>query len=54
VQMKWKWCGGFSRDNLNHKFYTTCNLWEEAPLPSLYSVPLHRDYIQMSLFFGTP
>jgi hypothetical protein len=28
-------CDKFSRDNLKHKFYTACNLWEEAPLPSL-------------------
>ncbi len=35
VQVEWKWCGGLNRDNLKHKLYTACNLWEEAPLPSL-------------------
>jgi hypothetical protein len=52
MQVEWKWCGGLNIDNLKDKLYTTHNLWEEAPLPSLivYSVPLHGDYIQMSLF----
>jgi hypothetical protein len=31
-----KWCGELSKDNFKHKFYMACNLWEEAPLPSLY------------------
>jgi hypothetical protein len=35
MQFEWKWCGGLSKDNLKHKLYTTCNLWDEAPLPSL-------------------
>jgi hypothetical protein len=35
MQVKWKWCGGLSRDNLKHKLYMACNLWEEALLPSL-------------------
>jgi hypothetical protein len=35
VQVDYKWCGVLSRDNFKHKFYTTCNLWEEAPLHSL-------------------
>jgi hypothetical protein len=32
------------------------NFWEEQPLPShiIYFVPLCGDYIQMSLFLGTP
>jgi hypothetical protein len=31
------------------------NLWEEdTPLPIVYYVPLHADYIQMSLFPKTP
>jgi hypothetical protein len=52
VQVKWKWCDGFSRDNLKHEFYTTHNLREEASLPPpiIYFVPLCKDYIQMSLF----
>ncbi len=32
---EWKWCGEFSKDNFKHKLYMACNLWEEAPLPSL-------------------
>jgi hypothetical protein len=35
VQVEWKWCDGFSGDNLKHKFYTACNLWEEATFPFL-------------------
>jgi hypothetical protein len=35
VQVEWKWCGEFNKDNLNHKFYTAHNLWEEASLSSL-------------------
>jgi hypothetical protein len=35
MQIKCKWCNGFSKNNFKHKFYTTCNFWEEAPLPSL-------------------
>jgi len=35
VQIKWKWCDGFNKDNLKHKLYTTRTLGEEAPLPSL-------------------
>jgi len=52
MQIEWKWCGGFNRDNLKDKLYITRNLWEKAPFPSLivYLVPLHGDYIQMSLF----
>ncbi len=38
VQVEWKWCNGVSRDNLKHKLYKTCNLWKEAPLPSLYKI----------------
>jgi hypothetical protein len=34
MQVEWKWCDGFSRDNLKHKLYTIHNLWKEAPLPS--------------------
>jgi hypothetical protein len=33
VQVEWKWCSGLNRDNLQHKLYTTHNLWEEAPPP---------------------
>jgi hypothetical protein len=56
MQVKWKWCSELNRDNLKHKFYIARNLWEEAPLPSpiVYFVPFHKDYIQMSLFPGTP
>jgi hypothetical protein len=35
VQVKHKWCGGLSRNNLKNKFYKAYNLWEKAPLPSL-------------------
>jgi hypothetical protein len=35
MQVEWKWYNGLSRDNLKHKLYTTCNFWEEAPLPFL-------------------
>jgi hypothetical protein len=35
VQVEHKWCDRLNRDNFKHKFYTTCNLWEEAQLPSL-------------------
>jgi hypothetical protein len=52
MQVEWKWCGGFSKNNLKHKLYTTHNLQEEAPLPSL-SMPFRKDYIQMSLFLET-
>jgi hypothetical protein len=56
MQVEWKSCDRLSKDNLKHKFYTTHNLWEEAPPPSLtvYFVPLRGDYIQMSLFPDTP
>jgi len=37
MQVEWKWCDEFSRDNFKHKFYTTHNHWAEAPLP-LYSI----------------
>jgi hypothetical protein len=55
MQVKWKWCGRFNRDNLKHKLYTARNLWKEAPLssPIIYFVPFCEDYIQMSLFLGT-
>ncbi len=35
MQVEWKWCNKFSKDNFKHKLYTTWNLWEEALLPSL-------------------
>jgi hypothetical protein len=35
VQIEWKWCNKVNKDNLKHKLYTTCNHWEEAPLPSI-------------------
>jgi hypothetical protein len=35
VQVEWKWCIELKRDNLKHKLYMVCNLWDEAPLPSL-------------------
>jgi hypothetical protein len=38
MQVEWKWCDGLNKDNLKNKLYTTCNLWEEAPLPSLYYI----------------
>jgi hypothetical protein len=55
MQVEWKWCSEFSKENFEHKLYMTCNLWEEAPFPSLlYSMPFHENYIQMSLFSETP
>ncbi len=38
VQIEWKWYGELSKDNLKHKLYTAHNLWEEAPLPSLWYI----------------
>jgi hypothetical protein len=35
VQVEWKWCDEFSKDNFKYKLYMARNLWEEAPLPSL-------------------
>ncbi len=36
MQVECKWCNEFNKgQNLKHKLYTTYNLWEEAPLPSL-------------------
>ncbi len=35
MQIEWKWCDKLNKDNLKHKFYTTCNLWEKAQFPSL-------------------
>jgi hypothetical protein len=35
MQIESKWCSGLSKDKFKHKLYTTHNLWEEAPLPSL-------------------
>ncbi len=34
MQVKWKWCDKFKKDNL--KLHMARNLWEEASLPSLY------------------
>jgi hypothetical protein len=35
VQIVCKWGNELNKDKLKHKFYTTHNLWEEVPLPSL-------------------
>jgi hypothetical protein len=35
VQIEHKWCDELNNNNLKHKLYTACNLWEKAPLPSL-------------------
>ncbi len=35
MQVEWKWCDKFNNDNFKHKLYTTHNLWENAPFPSL-------------------
>ncbi len=35
MQVGHKWYGGLNRNNLKFKLYTTCNLWEKAPLLSL-------------------
>jgi hypothetical protein len=37
VQIKHKWCNKLNRDNLKFKLYTTYNLYEKTPLPSLYN-----------------
>jgi hypothetical protein len=56
VQVEWKWCDEFSKDNLKHKLYMARNLWVEASFSFsvIYFVPFHGDYIQMSLFLRTP
>ncbi len=33
MQVECKWCNALNKDNLKHKLYTTCNLWEEASIP---------------------
>jgi hypothetical protein len=38
MQVEWMWCSELSRNNLKHKLYLACNLWEEAPHPSLYYI----------------
>jgi hypothetical protein len=43
MEVEWKWCGGFSKNNFKHKLYTTHNLWEGAPLSS--SRGLHPNVI---------
>jgi hypothetical protein len=50
VQIEWKCCDGFSKDNLKHKLYMAHKQRNIIPLPIIYSVPFHGDYIQMSLF----
>ncbi len=30
VQVEWKWCDRFSRDNFKHKLHMARNLWDEA------------------------
>jgi len=35
MQVEWKQCDRFIKDNFKHKLYTTHNLWEEVPFPSL-------------------
>jgi hypothetical protein len=35
MQIEWKLCNGFSKDNFKHELYMAHNLWEEAPLLSL-------------------
>jgi hypothetical protein len=56
VQVKWKWCDELTKDNLKHK--TSHSLQPlgggTIPLIIVYSMPLCGDYIQMSLFLGTP
>jgi len=43
-------------DNFKHKLYMARNLWERGttPFPIVYFMPIRKDYIQMSLFPGTP
>jgi hypothetical protein len=56
MQIEWKWCNGFSRDNFKHKLHTVLQPLGggTTPLPMVYYVPLHGDYIQMLLFFKIP
>jgi hypothetical protein len=35
VEIEWKSCDKLNKDKLKLKLYTTFNLWERAPLPSL-------------------
>jgi hypothetical protein len=35
MEIERKLCDKFNKDNLKLKLYTTFNLWERAPLPSL-------------------
>jgi hypothetical protein len=35
MQIEHKWCNKFNKDNLKLKLYTSHNIWEEAPFPSL-------------------
>jgi hypothetical protein len=37
VQVEWKWCGGFSRNNFKHKLHMVYNLWEGQNSPP-YSI----------------
>ncbi len=44
MQVEWKWCGGFSRDNLKHKLYTPAT-FEKKHHSSVYSMLLHTPSI---------
>jgi hypothetical protein len=35
MQVQWKWCYKFSKDNLKHKFYMARNFWKEPSLSYL-------------------
>jgi hypothetical protein len=56
VSASWKRCDELSNDNLKHKLHATHNLLGEGiiPLPVVYYVPFHKDYIQMSFSPETP
>ncbi len=60
MQIEWKWWGRLSRDNLKHKFYTTRNLWEEAPLFSLWYImclfirTTSKCHFSLKLLSGSP
>jgi hypothetical protein len=35
MQVECKWCNELKRNNFKDKLYTTHNLWDETPLPSV-------------------
>ncbi len=55
VQVEWKWCDEFNRTTLNTSFTWLVTFpRKEHSFLIIYLMPLRQDYIQMSLFPGTP